>query len=118
MNSCADDFLGQILTVVVDRPLGSRHPTWGFVYLLNYGYIPGCPAPDGGMQDAYVLGVDVPLEEFTGRCVAVVHRLDDIEDKLIVVAENSPPLTPEEITLQVDFVERYFETNLVLESRL
>lgn len=116
MDNCTGDFLGQILTVVVDRPLGSRHPEWGFVYPVNYGYIAGRIAPDGEMQDAYILGVDVPLEQFTGRCIAVVQRLNDIEDKLIVVAADSRALAREEILRQVDFQEQYFETNLVMDS--
>ena len=113
MNVHASDFLGQMLTVVVDRPLGSCHPEWEFVYPVNYGYIPGHLAPDGEMQDAYIVGVSVPLEQFTGRCIAIVHRVNDVEDKLIVVAENGPALTPEEIMQQVDFQEQYFETILV-----
>ena len=117
MNLCAKDYLGQILTVIVDRPMGSRHPEWGHVYPVNYGYIPGRLAPDGELQDAYVLGIDVPLEAFTGRCIAIVHRLNDVEDKLIVVPEGGPLLTREEIMLQVDFQERYFETILVMDSQ-
>lgn len=117
MNLCAKDYLGQILTVVVDRPLGSRHPEWGHVYPVNYGFIPGRLAPDGDLQDAYVLGIYVPLEAFTGRCIAIIHRLNDVEDKLIVVPEGGPWLTREEIMLQVDFQERYFETILVMDSQ-
>ena len=117
MNLRAKEYLGQIFTVVVDRPMGSRHPEWGHIYPVNYGYIPGRLALDGELQDAYVLGIGVPLETFTGRCIAIVHRLNDVEDKLIVVAEDGPLLTPEEIMLQVDFQERYFETILVMDSQ-
>ena len=34
------DFLNKIVTVKVDRPMGSRHPRHGFIYPVNYGYIP------------------------------------------------------------------------------
>ena len=35
--------------VIVDRPLGSCHPQWpDSIYPVNYGYVPGLPAPDGG----------------------------------------------------------------------
>ena len=57
----------------------------GFLYPVNYGYLPGVPAPDGEDLDAYVLGVDQPLERFEGICIAVIHRLDDADDKLVVV---------------------------------
>ncbi len=43
------DYLGQIVRARMDRPMGSRHPEHGFLYPLNYGYIPGTLAPDGEM---------------------------------------------------------------------
>ena len=33
-------FIGQKVNVIVDRPLGSKHPNHGFIYEVNYGYIP------------------------------------------------------------------------------
>src|SRR6266545_2213633 len=79
-------FLGK--NVDVDRPLGSRHPTAGFEYLLNYGFILGVPAPDGEDLDAYVVGLHSPAAEVTGLCIAVVHRLYEDDDKLIVAADG------------------------------
>lgn len=49
-------YLGQPVRVVVDRPLGTRHPRMGFVYEVNYGYLPETTAGDGAEIDAYVLG--------------------------------------------------------------
>jgi len=40
----------------------------------------GEPAPDGEDLDAYVLGVDRPLDIFRGLVIAVIHREDDVED--------------------------------------
>jgi inorganic pyrophosphatase len=79
----ARPFLGKIVTVVFDRPLASNHPRWDFVYEVNYGYVPNTLAPDGAELGAYFLGVDKPLEKATGVCIAVVHRLDDDDDKLV-----------------------------------
>jgi hypothetical protein len=81
----ARTFLGRTVDVAIDRPLGSKHPEWGFVYSVNYGYVPDTPAPDGEDLDVYVLGVFEPVATFTGECIAVVHRLDDDDDKLVVV---------------------------------
>jgi inorganic pyrophosphatase len=100
------------VTVRIDRPLGSRHPRWGFVYLVNYGYLPGVIAPDGEGLDAYVLGVDEPLAEFTGRCIAIVHRQDDDDDKLVVVPEGMA-LTDDEILAQTRFQERFFASRVL-----
>lgn len=74
--------IGDIVTVTVDRPLGSHHPKYKDMYYpINYGYIEGVIAPDGEEQDAYILGVDKPIERFTGKIIAIVHRYDDIEEK-------------------------------------
>jgi inorganic pyrophosphatase len=75
--SYSTQFLGKTVTVTMDRQHGTKHPKHGFEYELNYGYIEGVPAPDGGDLDAYVMGVDEPLVTFTGKCIAVIHRTDD-----------------------------------------
>ena len=105
-------FLGRQVTVRIDRPLGSRHPEHGFRYAVNYGFVPGVIAPDGEELDAYVLGVDEPLQAFTGRCIAVVHRLDDDDDKLVVVPQGVD-LSDAEIRAQTRFQERFFDACIV-----
>ena len=56
--------IGNIVTVKVDRPMGSYHPEHKDMYYpINYGYIEGIVAPDGEEQDAYLLGLDEPVEE-------------------------------------------------------
>ncbi|MDP2684047.1 MAG: inorganic diphosphatase, partial [bacterium] len=77
-------FIGQKVNVVIDRPLGSKHPQRSFIYEVNYGYIPNTKSADGEGIDAYVLGVDKPLTKFRGTCIAVIHRTDDDDDKLII----------------------------------
>jgi inorganic pyrophosphatase len=110
--SVASAYLGLRLTVHIDRPLGSCHPKHGFRYPVNYGYLPGVPAPDGEALDAYVLGVDVPLSTFTGHCTAVIHRLDDDDDKLVVVPEGIA-FSDDEIRAQTRFQEQYFHSVIV-----
>lgn len=100
--------IGKIVKVTVDRPMGSRHPKHRDIcYRVNYGYIKGIMSPDGEEQDAYILGVDYPVDEFTGRVIAVIHRYDDIEEKW-VVAPVGKTYSAEEIEAQVSFQERYF----------
>ena len=44
--------IGNIVTVKVDRPMGSYHPEHKDMYYpINYGYIEGMIAPDGEEQD-------------------------------------------------------------------
>ncbi len=108
----ARDFLGQIVTIHMDRPLGSCHPRHGYVYPVNYGFVPGTSAPDGGELDAYVLGAAGPLAEFTGRCLAVIHRTDDEDDKLIVAGEGGT-YSDEDIRALTDFQERFFTSTIL-----
>lgn len=106
------DIIGTRLTVKVDRPLGSRHPKHGdILYPINYGYIEGVIAPDGEEQDAYILGVDVPVSEFTGRVIAVIHRYDDVEEKWVVAPEGTS-YTADEVRAAVEFTERYFDSEV------
>ena len=105
-------FIGQILKARIDRPLGSHHPTHGFIYPVNYGFIPGVPAPDGEDLDCYVLGVFEPLSEFQGVCIAVLHRLDDEDDKL-VLAPPGRNFSDAQILVLTEFQERWFDTILV-----
>lgn len=106
--------IGKIVTVTVDRPLGSFHPEHNDLYYpVNYGYVEGIYAADGEEQDAYILGMDKPVDKFTGKIIAVVHRLDDNEDKWIVCPENCS-FTKEEIIKLVDFQEKYFETEIII----
>ena len=104
--------IGRRVKVLVDRPLGSCHPNHpDIVYSVNYGYIPGIMAPDGEEQDAYILGISGPVTEFEGTVTAVIHRLDDVEDKWVVAPENTD-FTKEEILAQVAFQEQYFRTEI------
>lgn len=105
--SSVKSLLGQTVTVTIDRPLGSRHPVHGFFYPVNYGYLPGTLAADGEPVDAYVLGVFEPLSHFTGTCIAVIQRLDDDDDKLVVVPPGRT-YTVAQIQALTEFQERFF----------
>ncbi len=101
-----------IVTVTVDRPLGSCHPNHPELrYPINYGYIPDILAPDGEEQDAYILGVSVPVETFTGPIIAIIHRRNDLEDKW-VVAPDGCHFTKAELAAATAFQEQYFATEI------
>lgn len=100
----------ELITVKMDRPLGSAHPDYpAMIYPVNYGYVEGITAEDGEEQDAYVLGVDVPVDEFTGKRIAIVHRNDDVEDKWVIAPENLP-FTKQQIEEMIHFQEQYFDS--------
>ena len=102
------DYLNKSVRVIMDRPLGSKHPKHGFEYMTNYGYIPDTVSGDGEELDAYVLGPDKPLDEFQGVCIAIIHRTNDNDDKLIVVPKGTN-LTDDEIDNMVSYQEKWFK---------
>ena len=106
------EFLNKIVTVKIDRPLGSKHHKYDFIYLVNYGYIPDTVSGDGEELDAYILGIDKPIENFTGKCIAIIHRTNDDDDKLIVVPENKS-YTDEQIRELTNFQEKFFTSEIL-----
>ncbi len=110
MNSL--EYLNKIVDVKVDRKLGSKHPKHGFIYPVNYGFVPNTISGDGEELDCYILGIYDPIDNFTGKCIAVIHRLNDNDDKLIIVPENQT-FTSEQIRALTDFQERFFKSEII-----
>ena len=109
------NYLNQNVRVKVDRPLGSKHPKHGFIYPVNYGFVPDTISGDGEELDCYVLGVFEPLNEFTGKCIAIIHRINDNDDKLIIVPENRN-FSNKEIDVLIEFQERFFKHEIIREN--
>ena len=102
------EYLNKELSIKIDRPFGSKHPKHGFIYPVNYGFVPGTISGDGEELDAYLLGVFEPVEEYTGKCIAIVHRTNDNDDKLVVVPDGKN-YTDDQIDALTEFQEAYFE---------
>lgn len=102
-------YIGQQVNIQIDRPLGSKHPVHGFEYPLNYGFVPNTMTADGEELDAYLLGVTEAIDSFTGSVIAMIHRLNDNEDKL-VVAPDGQTFSDEQIIKLTMFQEQYFKS--------
>ncbi len=106
-------YLGKPVRVTIDRPLGSRNPRHGFLYPINYGFIAGTTSGDAEALDAYVVGIAEPLATFEGICIAMIHRLDDDDDKLVVAPAGARYGT-DEIRRATKFQEQYFTSVVIL----
>ena len=106
------NYIGQNVTVKIDRPMNSKHPKYDMIYPINYGFIPNTLSGDEEELDCYVLGVDKPIERFEGKCIAVIRRTSENDDKLIVVPEGKD-FTDEEIRKITNFQEKYFESDII-----
>ena len=107
-------YLGKEVQIKIDRPKDSTHPKHkSIVYPINYGYIDGVIGGDGEEIDVYLLGVDTPVFEYTATVIAVIHRLNDNEDKL-VAAPKEMSFTKEQIKEQTYFQEQYFQSEIFM----
>ena len=107
-------FLNKVITVKIDRPMGSKHSEKypNHIYPINYGYVPGTISGDGKELDVYVLGTYEPLKTFTGKCIAIIHRINDNDDKLVVVPENRY-FSNSQIRALTEFQERFFKSEII-----
>ena len=113
MKTNSMDFLGKKIEIVIDRQLGSKHSKYeDTAYEINYGYVPDTMSPDGKELDAYLLNLDIPVEKHIGKVIAVLHRLEDDDDKLIVSADDND-IDDEEIRQKTHFLEKYFESEII-----
>ena len=107
-----NDYIGKLVSVKIDRPINSKHPKYGFNYSVNYGFVPNTISGDEEEIDCYVLGIENPIENFKGRCIAVIHRINDNDDKLIIVKDGEN-YTDEEIRKLTYFQEKYFQSEII-----
>lgn len=107
------EYIGKMVHVKIDRPIGSSHSSYpDHIYLVNYGFVPNTVSGDGEEQDCYILGEHKPLKEYTGKCIAVIHRTNDDDDKLVIVPENKN-FTDDEIRRLTDFQEKYYQSVII-----
>ena len=107
-----DDYLGKTIKINIDRQFGGKHPNHGFIYPVNYGYVPNTVSGDGEEFDAYLLGVFEPVEEYEGECIAIVHRTNDNDDKLVIVP-NGKNYSDDAINALTEFQEQYFTHEII-----
>ena len=110
------NYIGKKIRIKIDRPFGTKHPKHGFIYPVNYGYVPNTISGDGEELDAYLLGVFEPVEEYEGECIAIIHRTNDNDDKL-VVAPVGKYYSNDAINALTEFQEQYFEHIIIRDEK-
>ena len=106
-------YLGKIVKIKIDRPMGyvRQKEEYSMTYPVNYGFIPDVFGGDGEELDVYLIGVNEPVSEFECRIIAIAHRENDNEDKL-VGAPLGMNFSKEEIENAILFQEQYFDTRV------
>lgn len=113
MKSNVTQYIGKEVNVIVDKPIGSHHPKYpDIIYLVNYGYVPNTISGDGEELDCYILGEYKPLKEYKGKCIAVIHRKNEEDDKLIITSKDKT-FSNNEIKILTDFQEKNFQSEII-----
>ena len=107
------EYIGKIVDIEIDRPLGSRHPKYkDFIYPINYGFVPNTVSGDGKELDCYIIDLDKKVQKVSGKCIGIINRLNDCEDKLIITVKDEE-YSNEEILNKVNFQEQFFISELI-----
>lgn len=111
------DFLGKEVDVIIDRKINSTHPKYkDMIYEVNYGYVPNTKSGDGEELDVYLIDEEKEVSTYRGKCIGILQRLNESDDKLIVVNTSShKKYTEDEILEKINFQEKYFESLIILE---
>jgi inorganic pyrophosphatase len=111
--------LGTRVRIVIDRPIGTKHPKYkSTIYPINCGFIPKTISGDGREVDVYVLGVSETLKPFTEievDIIALIIREDDQEDKLVGSADGVI-YTEAELLEKLEFQEKFFKSRVVMKT--
>jgi inorganic pyrophosphatase len=109
----AQDWIGQEVDVVIDRPIGHVHPKHeDILYPIPYGYVPGRIAGDNEEQDVYVLDGTADFQEGTVTIIAVVCRTDDVETKWVGVIDPSISYDTDTIRRLIHFQEQFYDSHV------
>ena len=108
-----ESYLGKTVRIEIDRPVGYIHhkEKYDLVYPINYGYIPGVLGGDGEELDVYFLGEERPVNSFCGKVIAIAHRSNDVEDKLVACPIDRK-FTAQEIAKSIYFQEKFYDTTI------
>ncbi|MBI5410284.1 MAG: hypothetical protein HZA14_13055 [Nitrospirae bacterium] len=90
------------VVVFVDKPMGSKHPRFGWTYPINCGYVRRACTIHGDTLSVYILGVDRPINIFSGKAIAVVYRRTETTYRL-VVAPDGIDFSDNEIEKAIEF---------------
>lgn len=106
--------LGKIATVIIERQYGSYHPTISDVRLpYNFGYVKqDFTVEDMQLQDAYVVGIEEPVDQFTGEVIGIIYHKQDEKSRWIV-APRGAILSHDKIIQWIGLEEQYYDIKII-----
>lgn len=108
--------IGKNIFMTVDRPIGTVHPKYkDVIYEVNYGFYDEYISSDEEELDCYLIGESLPInmnDKYECKVVAIIHRLNDNEDKLVCAPLNRE-VSDDEIISKTEFIEQYFVSEII-----
>ncbi len=105
-----NEYLDKIVNVIIDKPIGSFNPIYKFIYPVNCGFVSDKINNDK-KYECYVLGLFDRVDEYEGKCIAIIKEIDG-DDKLVIVPKDKN-YSNETIEALVEFQERFFEHEII-----
>lgn len=103
---------GNTYKVNITQPIGSTSDfAPDIVYEVNYGMVEGAFDVFDDPQEAYVLTDNKDIKSFTGKLIAIIHRINDVKN-IWVISDKS--YTKEEILERVNFMEQFFKVEVII----
>lgn len=112
----ATRYIGLEVEIKISRPLGSMNPKYGFTYDVHFGSIPAIESTEGIQVEAYLFGIDDPVEKFTGVCIAVIRRHNKDNDMLVIIPSLEDTISDNEIRKATHFQEQFFTSDIIREK--
>lgn len=105
------EYLGKEVNVIVDQPYGSFHSHIPDLLLpVNVGYVNEAEFLDDAFQDAYIYGLEEPIEEYRGTVIAIVYRKDG---STVFVVSKKTSFDQKDVINTIGELEQYQDTQII-----
>lgn len=110
---CGRSLLGKTVEIIVDQPYGSLDQRTEGIRTLNGGYVKEkITMMDTEVKPAYVVGVQQPVETFTGVVIGLIYHRDDHLIR-IIAAPCGMLIDRKAVIEQIGMTEQYYESRMI-----
>lgn len=107
----AYEYLGKIVDVIIDSPIGTINPKYGFIYSTNFGHVFNTVNGDKMGLDCYLLGEFGMMDRILGKCIALIKR--GTNDYKLVVVPLGKKYDENQIQALTEYQERFFKSKVI-----
>jgi len=98
--------------VKIEYEIGSKlESNDEIVFKENFGIVEGVTGPFGDSQGAYYFGDAKKGDIVSGKLIAIIHRINDIENIWVI---SNKAYSKQEIIDKTSFLEQFFKIEIIL----